>query len=47
MGTREKWIMVASVVAIAFYAFGFKALWLCGVAGLVYLIARPGRPNSR
>ena len=47
MGTREKWIMVASVVAIAFYAFGVKALWLCAVAGLVYLIARPSRPRGR
>jgi hypothetical protein len=47
MGTREKWIMTAIVVAIAFYAFGFKALLLCGVGGLAFLIARPNRPHHR
>jgi hypothetical protein len=47
MGTREKWIMAACVVAIAFYAFGLKALWLCAVAGLLYKIAKPGRSHNR
>lgn len=47
MGSTEKWAMAALAVAIGFYIFGLKALWLCGVAGLVYLIARPSRPRHR
>ena len=46
MGAREKWIMAAVVAAIALYAFGLKGLLLCGVAGVVYLIARPGPPRN-
>lgn len=47
MGAKEKWAMAAVVVAIGFYAFGLNALWLCAVAGLVYLIARPGGTRHR
>ena len=45
MGAREKWIMAAVVAAIVLYAFGTKGLLLCGVAALVYVIARPGRSH--
>jgi hypothetical protein len=38
--------MAAIVAAIAVYAFGLKGLLLWGVAGLVYLVARPGRPKQ-
>lgn len=47
MGAMEKWAMVVVVVAIAFYAFGLNALYLCGVAALIYLISRPRRTSHR
>ena len=47
MGAMEKWALVAVVVAIAFYAFGLNALYLCGVAALLYLIARPSKTSHR
>jgi small-conductance mechanosensitive channel len=43
MGKRERLLLAAAVAAIAVYAFGVKGLLLCVVAGLVYLVARPGR----
>jgi len=45
MGAREKGLMAVGVAAIAVYAFGVKGLLLCGVAAVVYLIARPGRSH--
>ena len=47
MNAKEKWALAAVVVAIAFYAFGLKALYLCAVAALIYLIARPDRTSHR
>ncbi len=45
MGAREKWVVAGVTAGILVYAFGPKGLLLCLVAGLVYLIARPGRPH--
>ena len=47
MGAMEKWALAAVVVAIAFYAFGLNALYLCAVAALIYLITRPRKTSHR
>ena len=36
----EKWIMAAIIGAGALYLFEFKALYLIGVAGLIYFVSR-------
>ena len=43
MGSKEKWAIAVVIVACAFYVFGLNALYLCGVAALIYLFSRPGR----
>jgi hypothetical protein len=43
MGPREKLLMAAVIVAIAFYAFGWNAVYLCGVIALIFLFTRPSR----
>ena len=47
MGSTEKWVLLALVVAVGFYAFGLKALYLCGVLALIFLFTRPGRSSHR
>lgn len=47
MGAMEKWALTAVVVAIAFYAFGLNALYLCAVAALIYRVARPSKTGHR
>ena len=40
MNPREQWIMAALAAAAALYVFGWKALVLLAIAGLIYYVLR-------
>lgn len=43
MSSREMWIMAAILGLGALYLFETKALYLFGIAGLIYLFTRASR----